>query len=335
MIVANTRAGYRSRLTPDDPCLPTGHPALVPGARRPGRPWRRRQPAPPRHDRRSGHPARWWLARWMPRSRPTPRSPSSPGTPAAWAATRSGSSTSPARAWSTRSTAAAGRPPVPPSTRPRPRASEHAPARAVERDRAGRRAIRGARRTRGSDGCRGPTSWRPPSSSRTGSRPRLAGSAAVERAAERFGTDGDWARTYRPNGRPWRVGETVAPGRARADAADARRRGLRRAVHGRSGDAARRRYLAERGSPDPPGRPRGPSVRLGRRPSPRPTAASPASATRPTAVDRWRSRRSAILERFEPPPPDGVRRRWASRTPAGSTSASRRHASRSPTATAG
>ena len=36
--------------------------------------------------------------------------------------------------------------------------------------------------------------------------------AAVERAAERFGTRGDWARTYRPNGRPWREGETVRLG---------------------------------------------------------------------------------------------------------------------------
>ena len=33
---------------------------------------------------------------------------------------------------------------------------------------------------------------------------------AVERAAAVFGTDGDWARTYRANGRPWRPGERVA-----------------------------------------------------------------------------------------------------------------------------
>jgi gamma-glutamyltranspeptidase/glutathione hydrolase len=32
---------------------------------------------------------------------------------------------------------------------------------------------------------------------------------AVERAAAVFGTDGDWARSYRPAGRAWRVGETV------------------------------------------------------------------------------------------------------------------------------
>jgi gamma-glutamyltranspeptidase / glutathione hydrolase len=33
---------------------------------------------------------------------------------------------------------------------------------------------------------------------------------AVERSAERYGTDGDWARTFRPRGRPWRAGEVVA-----------------------------------------------------------------------------------------------------------------------------
>ncbi len=33
--------------------------------------------------------------------------------------------------------------------------------------------------------------------------------AAIERAAGIFGTDGDWARTYRPAGRTWRPGERV------------------------------------------------------------------------------------------------------------------------------
>ncbi len=32
---------------------------------------------------------------------------------------------------------------------------------------------------------------------------------AVEGAAGLFGVDGDWARTYRPDGRPWRLGERV------------------------------------------------------------------------------------------------------------------------------
>ncbi len=36
-----------------------------------------------------------------------------------------------------------------------------------------------------------------------------AWSSAIESAARVFGTDGDWARTYRPGGRPWLVGERV------------------------------------------------------------------------------------------------------------------------------
>lgn len=36
-----------------------------------------------------------------------------------------------------------------------------------------------------------------------------AWSSAVEGAGRAFGTGGDWARTYRPHGRPWRAGERV------------------------------------------------------------------------------------------------------------------------------
>jgi gamma-glutamyltranspeptidase/glutathione hydrolase len=40
--------------------------------------------------------------------------------------------------------------------------------------------------------------------------PASAGwSAAIERSGARFGTDGGWARVFRPLGRPWRDGETV------------------------------------------------------------------------------------------------------------------------------
>jgi gamma-glutamyltranspeptidase/glutathione hydrolase len=40
--------------------------------------------------------------------------------------------------------------------------------------------------------------------------PASAGwSTAIERSAARFGTDGGWARVFRPLGRPWREGETV------------------------------------------------------------------------------------------------------------------------------
>lgn len=43
-----------------------------------------------------------------------------------------------------------------------------------------------------------------------GGFPASAGwSAAIERAAARFGTDGAWARVFRPIGRPWREGEQV------------------------------------------------------------------------------------------------------------------------------
>ena len=36
-----------------------------------------------------------------------------------------------------------------------------------------------------------------------------AWSGAIESAATAYGTDGDWARVYRPHGRPWRPGERV------------------------------------------------------------------------------------------------------------------------------
>jgi gamma-glutamyltranspeptidase/glutathione hydrolase len=72
--------------------------------------------------------------------------------------------------------------------------------------------------------------------------------SAVERAAQVFGTDGDWARTYRPHGRPWRPGETVRlPALAdtlRVLAAE----GPAAAYTGRLAHRAAT-YLAERGSP--------------------------------------------------------------------------------------
>lgn len=71
---------------------------------------------------------------------------------------------------------------------------------------------------------------------------------AVERSAGVFGTDGDWARTFRPHGRPWRVGERVSLPRLAS--------ALRRlAEHGPSsaytGPLAARAadYLASSGSP--------------------------------------------------------------------------------------
>ena len=72
--------------------------------------------------------------------------------------------------------------------------------------------------------------------------------SAVERSAEVFGTDGDWARTFRPNGRPWAEGQKVSlPGLA----ASLRRLAREGPESAYTGSLARRAaaYLAERGSP--------------------------------------------------------------------------------------
>jgi gamma-glutamyltranspeptidase/glutathione hydrolase len=71
---------------------------------------------------------------------------------------------------------------------------------------------------------------------------------AVERAALVFGADGDWARTYRPDGRPWRVGETV---RLDALAGTLRTLGAEGPEAAYQGDLAARAasYLRERGAP--------------------------------------------------------------------------------------
>lgn len=71
---------------------------------------------------------------------------------------------------------------------------------------------------------------------------------AVERSTEVFGTDGDWARTYRPDGRPWRVGATV---RLAALAATLRVLAAEGPTTAYVGSLAARSaaYLADRGSP--------------------------------------------------------------------------------------
>lgn len=124
---------------------------------------------------------------------------------------------------------------------------------------------------------------------------------AVERAAAVFGTDGDWARTYRPDGRPWRVGETVRlralEGSLRTLAAE----GPRSAYTGTLG-ARSATYLAERGSPI-----RVPDLVGHRSDWHEPIATTyrgvtclshPPNSCGPVAIETLN-----ILERFEPPPP--------------------------------
>ncbi|HUG47868.1 MAG TPA: gamma-glutamyltransferase family protein, partial [Candidatus Limnocylindria bacterium] len=71
---------------------------------------------------------------------------------------------------------------------------------------------------------------------------------AVERSAAIFGTDGDWARTFRPHGRAWQVGEVV---RLPNLAATLRRLAQEGPAAAYSGGLAGRaaEYLAGRGSP--------------------------------------------------------------------------------------
>lgn len=72
--------------------------------------------------------------------------------------------------------------------------------------------------------------------------------AAVESAALTYGTDGDWARTYRPHGRPWHIGETV---RLPALAGSLRTLAAEGSSAAYTGSLARRAaaYLEDRGSP--------------------------------------------------------------------------------------
>ncbi len=75
-----------------------------------------------------------------------------------------------------------------------------------------------------------------------------AWSATIERAAATFGTDSDWARVFRPHGRPWRAGEAV---RLPALAGTLRRLADEGPGDVYEGDLARRAatYLEAHGSP--------------------------------------------------------------------------------------
>jgi gamma-glutamyltranspeptidase / glutathione hydrolase len=75
---------------------------------------------------------------------------------------------------------------------------------------------------------------------------------AVERSAVIFGTDGDWARTFRPHGRSWHVGQTVKLPRL---AGTLRRIAAEGSAAAYGGSLATRaaEYLAQRGAPLTPG----------------------------------------------------------------------------------
>jgi gamma-glutamyltranspeptidase/glutathione hydrolase len=129
---------------------------------------------------------------------------------------------------------------------------------------------------------------------------------AIERTARLFGTDGDWARTFRPHGRPWRVGESVA---LPALAATLRLIGAEGPVVAYRGPLADRaaNYLASRGSPL-----RGDDFGIHRSEWVEPisigyrgltSVSLPANSSGPTALQLL-----GLLERFEPDDDDA---RWA------------------------
>jgi gamma-glutamyltranspeptidase len=73
-------------------------------------------------------------------------------------------------------------------------------------------------------------------------------SGAVERSAQVFGTDGDWAQTFRPHGRAWRQGERVTMPALAGTLRVLAEEGPSVAYSGRLADRAAD-YLASRGSP--------------------------------------------------------------------------------------
>ncbi len=125
--------------------------------------------------------------------------------------------------------------------------------------------------------------------------------AAVERAAAVFGSDGDWARTYRPAARPWRVGETI---RLTALTRTLRTLASEGPSDAYTGSLARRAasWLADRGSPISAtdlehhrsdwGTPVGTTYRGVT------CLSHPPNSCGPVAVETLQ-----VLERFEPPAP--------------------------------
>lgn len=126
--------------------------------------------------------------------------------------------------------------------------------------------------------------------------------AAVERSATIFGTDGDWARTFRPHGRPWREGERVSLPNLAATLQILAGEGADAAYTGRLAARAAT-YLTESGSPlraedfarhtsdwvEP--------MSIGYRGYT--SVSHPPNSCGPIALEML-----GLLERFAPPPPD-------------------------------
>jgi gamma-glutamyltranspeptidase/glutathione hydrolase len=125
---------------------------------------------------------------------------------------------------------------------------------------------------------------------------------AIERSAEIFGTDSEWAQTYRPHGRPWQVG---APVRLPALGRTLRRLADEGPSTAYDGALARRAadYLESRGSPlrlpDFAGHRSdwATPISIGYRGLT--SVSHPPNSSGPTALALL-----GLLERFAPPPPD-------------------------------
>jgi len=124
---------------------------------------------------------------------------------------------------------------------------------------------------------------------------------AVERSVAAFGADGDWARVYRPHGRPWRVGETVRLAALAESLRTLAAEGPRSAYAGTLGRRAAA-YLADRGSP----------IRMPDLEGHRSDWADPIATTYrgvtclshpPNSCGAVAIETLNVLEAFEPPPP--------------------------------
>ena len=144
---------------------------------------------------------------------------------------------------------------------------------------------------------------------------RVRGLASLVRrgrggAVERYGTDGDWARIYRPDGRPWRDGETVRCPRSRARCGRSRPRDPTTQLHRHAGDPGGGVPRLVRRSPAPRRLRRTP-IRLGRPHRDELPRSSRALSHPPNSCGPLALETLNILARFSPPAPERVR--WPGR----------------------